>query len=278
MELSLCCIQVEIKTNYITIGVVMEKEEREGFSVTLAALSELNEYIKNEVESRLSKREEKPYCSIQTNELNTALAKAQDMYETVVFNRINPYLDLQYVDLFNLIKATRKGLTENCIALTQFIETPDDGSTVLHTRLLHSSGQWMETRARILPVKNDVAAYESTLNAQKRFSVMALLGIVPSNDPGDDDGEVAMIKSNEYIAVGPSEKMNPRRQSMDVITKQQLEEIEAELNGFPDLASNLLEKLMLQSLADLPATQYRTTLIRIRKIKEEYRGSKIARE
>lgn len=252
--------------------------DNEVFSATLAALSELTNYINKEVENRLSKHAEKPYSSENTADLNTALAKAQSEYEPVYFNRTNPYLDLQYVDLCKLIKATRKGLTSNGLALTQYTETPDDGSTILHTKLLHSSGQWMETRARLLPVKNDIAAYESTLNSQKRFSTMALLGIVPQNDPGDDDGEIAMIKSNEYIAFGPSEKMNPRKQSMDVITKQQLEELEAELNGFPDLAEKLMGKLMIQSLADLPATQYRTTLIRIRKIKEEYRGSKIARE
>lgn len=246
-------------------------EERvEAFSAQLAALKELDEYVKREIQERQSRVKEKPYCSDVTADLNTALAKAQAEYEVVVFNRTNPYLDLQYVDLCNLIKATRKGLCKNGLAFTQFIETPDDGSTILHTRLLHSSGQWMETRARILPVKNDVAAYESTLNAQKRFSLMALLGIVPQNDPGDDDGEIAMVKANEYIAVGASEKLNPKKQSMDVISKHQLEELETELRDFPALAENLLEKLMIQSLADLPASQYRTTLIRIRKIKEEY--------
>ena len=79
-----------------------------------------------------------------------------------------------------------------------------------------------------------------------------------------------MVKANQYIAVGASEKLDPKKQSMDVISKHQLEELETELRNFPDLAANLLDKLMLQSLADLPASQYRTTLIRIRKIKEEY--------
>jgi hypothetical protein len=102
---------------------------------------------------------------------------------------------------------------------------------------------------------------------------MSLLGIVPTYDPGDDNGEIAMVKSNEYIARGPSEKANnPKNQSMDVIKKHELEELERELRDYPELAENLLDKLMLQSLADLPASQYRTTLIRIRKIKDELRN------
>jgi len=233
----------------------------------------INSLLEEEKQKDRARRPREPYNSIEVAELYTALAKAQGEYQTVVFNRTNPYLDLQYADLCNLIKATRPALTKYGLAVTQFIETPDDGSTILHTRLLHSSGQWMETRQRILPVKNDVAAFESTLNSQKRFSYMALVGIVPVDDPGDDDGEMAMVRSNEYIARGPSEKLNPKKQSMNVIAKHELEELETELRDFPNIAEDLLDRLRLQSLADLPASQYRTTLIRIRKIKEEYSNS-----
>ena len=242
---------------------------KSSFLIQLGDYKELRTLVKEELEVELVLRTKEPYSSNETAELNASLAKSQAGYKPVYFNRTNPYLDLQYVDLCNLIKASRAALTENGLAVTQFIETPEDGSTVLHTRLLHSSGQWMETRARLLPIKNDVAAYESTLNAQKRFSYMSLVGIVPMDDPGDDDGEVAMIKSNEYIARGPSEKLDPKKQSMNVISKRELEELEYELKDFPELAENLLDKLMLQSLADLPASQYRTTLIRVRKIKDE---------
>lgn len=242
------------------------------FSVQLEDFRKLTSFIKEEVEKELANAPASPYHSEDTAELNSALAKAQANYEEVTFNRTNPYLDLMYVDLSHLKRATRKALAANNLATIQFVETPDDGSTILHTRLLHSSGQWFETRARILPVKNDVAAYESALNVQKRLSFMSLLGIVPVDDPGDDDGEMAMVKSNQYIATGPSEKLDPKKQSRDVIAKHELEELEHELKDFPDLASNLLERLMLQSLADLPASQYRSTLTRIRKIKEELKN------
>lgn len=238
-------------------------------STHLEDLRKLNSFIKEEVELQLSKAKDAPYSSQETAELNAALAKAQAEYKNVEFNRVNPYLDLNYTDLCNLIKATRPALTKYGLAVLFQIRTPSDGSTVLHTIMLHNSGQWIETRARIIPPKNDVAAYESALNSQKRFSYMALACISPTNDPGDDDGEVAMIKSNEYIAHGPSEKNNPKRQSSNVVAKHQLEELEKQLRDFPELAENLLERMSIQSLADLPASQYDSTIIRIRKIKEE---------
>jgi hypothetical protein len=239
------------------------------FSIQLEDYKKLNTLIREEVERQTKAHKEEPYSSTETATLNAALAKAQGDFKPVIFNRMDPYLELQYVDLCNLISASRPSLTSNGIAITQFIETPIDGSTILHTRLLHDSGQWMETRARILPIKNDVSAYESALNVQKRLSYMALLGIVPQDDTGDDNGEVAMIHSNEYIANGPSQKLNPKHQSMAVIAKHELEALEEELKGFPDLAENLLERLMIQSLADLPSSQYRATLTRVRKIKDE---------
>ena len=244
--------------------------ETTAFQTKLIELKELQDYIAKQTVAAVDAAKPAPYCSQEVDKLYTALAKAQGKFKPVAFNRTDPYLDLQYVDLHNLIEATRASLAENELAVVQPKETPDDGSTILHTKLVHSSGQWMESRIRVLPTKNDIGSYESTLNAQKRLEYMSLLGIVPTYDPGDDNGEIAMVKSNEYIARGPSEKANnPKHQSMDVIKKHELEELERELRDYPELAENMLEKLMLQSLADLPASQYRTTLIRIRKIKDE---------
>jgi len=241
--------------------------------IELETLKEIQKFVKEEVDKELAKVVEKPYHSKEITEINSALAKAQGEFTEAIFNRTNPYLGLQYVDLCNLIKATRPALTKYELALTQFTETPDDGSTILHTRLLHSSGQFMETRARILPVKNDIGSYESALNCQKRYSYMALLGIVPQEDPGDDDGELLNVKSGEYIAKTRSEKNDPRKQSLNVVSKHELEELEAELDGYPDLAQDLLDKLMIQSLADLPSSQYRNTLMRVKKIKQNYGSS-----
>lgn len=246
--------------------------ETNNFSTQLEDLKLLQVYIQEQVNAELSKLPQKPYSSTETKELYAAISKAQGEFKPVYFNKIDPYLDQQYTNLHALIEATRAALTKYGLAVIQPKETPEDGSTILHTTIIHSSGQWLESRIRILPTSNDLKNYESTLNDQKRHEYMSLLGIVPTNDPGDDNGEIAMIESNKYIAHGPSEKHNPKRQSMDVIAKHELEELERELKDLPDLAENLMDKLRIQSLADLPSSQYRTTLIRIRKIKEELDG------
>lgn len=78
-----------------------------------------------------------------------------------------------------------------------------------------------------------------------------------------------MIDANKFIANGPSEKNNPKKQSIKVIAQHQLTELERELKDFPELAENLLERLRIQSLADLPESQYASTMTRILRIKEE---------
>lgn len=78
------------------------------------------------------------------------------------------------------------------------------------------------------------------------------------------------------IAKGPAltNKYNPKEQSYETVTREQLEELEYELAEYPDLAEEILGKLHLQSLADLPKSKYQVSLNRIREIKNARNNSK----
>jgi len=211
-----------------------------------------------------------PYQSENIKELATAFAKAQGEFKSIEYNRENPYFKTQYVDLYAILKGVRPALTKNGISFLQYTELSRDGKgpTILHTRLLHSSGQWVETRSRIIPPKNDQQSYGSTLTYQKRYAAASLLGIAASDDSSDDDGEVAMIETRQAFVKGPSTKYNPREQSYQTITKEQLEELEYELAQYPDIGEEVIDKLKLQSLADLPRSKFQISITRIREIKE----------
>lgn len=214
------------------------------------------------------------YESKETKDINTALAKAQAEYPVIGYNRDNPYFKSQYADLDTIIRSVRPALTKYGLSLTQQTRITDEGATILHTRLRHSSGQWIECRARIIPPKNDPQSYGSTLTYQKRQSAMALLAITASHDASDDDAEVAMADAREALVKGPTTKYNPKEQSHDVVTKEQLEELEYELADYPDLAEEIMDKMHIQSLADLPKSKYHVSLVRIREIKQLRNGTK----
>jgi hypothetical protein len=235
----------------------------------LEKIFESIEGIKDIIEARV----QPPYSSENLNELFTALAKAQGDYPIIGSNRENPYFKSNYTDLDAILRAIRPALTKYGLSFTQQIRITHDGATILHTILGHASGQWMESRNRIIPAKNDAQTYGSTLTYQKRYAAMALLGVTCSHDRQDDDAEVAMSSARDIVAKGPSIKYNPKEQSSEVVTKEQLEELEYELQEYPDLAEMILDKLQLQSLADMPKSKYQVSINRIREIKTLRNGT-----
>lgn len=226
----------------------------------LDAISNLTELVKSQDKNQGSFRSE------TLDLLFTALAKAQTDMPIAGLNSANPYFKSKYADLAELVRASRPSLTKNGLSINQIIVSHDDGQNVLHTLLGHSSGQWIESRMRIVPPKNDIQTIGSYITYLKRYAYASLVGVVSGNE--DDDGEVAMAEARQIIAKGPSMKYDPKQQSMDTITKEQLEEMEYELAQYPDLAEEIMSRMQLQSLADLPKSKFQISMQRIREIKD----------
>jgi hypothetical protein len=120
--------------------------------------------------------------SEQISELAAALAAAQGMMENAIFNRVNPHFKSKYADLAAVIKTARKPLSANGLSTVQTI-----GDGVLHTRLLHTSGQWIASEYP-LPMSGRPQEFGSALTYARRYSLSALLGIAADED---DDGNTA---------------------------------------------------------------------------------------
>lgn len=214
------------------------------------------------------------YSSHEVDQLYTALAKAQGEYKPITYNRDNPFFKSQYADLDTIINSVRAALAKNGLALMQQIRIKDDGGTILHTKITHSSGQWEESRNRIVPPKNDVQSYGSILTYLKRYAAMSLLGITVAHDLSDDDGEVAMVEVRKDQAGGVklNTKYHPKEQSPETITKEQLEELNYELGEYPDICEQILDGFNLQALADMPKSKFMRSITRIREIKAMRNG------
>lgn len=226
------------------------------------------------VESNIKPKEQ--YNSDNLTEIATALAKAQGEFKPVMFNQENPYFKSRFADLDIIIKSVRPALSKYGLSFIQQQRMTNEGMTVLHSIILHSSGQWIESRSRIVPPKNDMHSFASTLSYMKRHAAMSLLGITASDDVVDDDAEVAMVQTREMFAKGTAinSKYNPKDENFDTITKEQMEELNYELTEYPDIAEQVLEGLKIQSLADMPKTKYSVSMKRIRDIKNMRNGIK----
>jgi hypothetical protein len=230
----------------------------------LQAIVEKNEIIHKSTEIK--------YRSEQINELAISLAKAQAEFNVAGLNKVNPYFKSRYADFMAVVEASRPSLNKYGLSVVQDIISYPSGENMLHTILMHVSGQWIESRMRIVPPKNDIQTMSSYNTYLKRISYSSLVGVVTGDE--DDDGESAVATQRETFAKGTAlnTKYNPREEVSEVITKEQLEELEYELSSYTDIAAMVLEGLHIQSLADMPKSKFGAASRRIREIKNVREG------
>jgi hypothetical protein len=133
----------------------------------------------------------------EINELATALAAAQGEFGPVQRRGLNTYTQTTYATLTDMLEACRGALAKHGLCIVQTPEFSDDpGRVALTTRLLHTSGQWIESLC-VVPVARqekmaEIHSYVSALTYARRCSLAAILGIAPD---ADDDGNAAAGKT-----------------------------------------------------------------------------------
>lgn len=136
--------------------------------------------------------------SPEIDALAGSLAKAQAKIKNAAFNKVNPHFKSKYADLAAIRDAVLPALTENGISLAQ--GTVVGGAfLVVTTRLMHSSGQWIESEYPITNDTNKPQAMGSALTYARRYSLAAICGIASEED---DDANAAQdhrtINADEF--------------------------------------------------------------------------------
>jgi hypothetical protein len=124
--------------------------------------------------------------SEQINELSAALAKAQGAVEGAAKSSANPFFKSKYADLASVWEACRKPLADNGLAVVQSPEADNIRVTVT-TRLLHSSGQWLEGVVGTEAKDASPQAIGSAITYLRRYALQSFVGVAPE----DDDAEAA---------------------------------------------------------------------------------------
>lgn len=144
------------------------------------------------------------------NELATALAAAQAEMKNATLNKVNPHFKSKYADLAGIRDTVTPALTKHGLAIVQGTDTVDSGIVVV-TRLMHKSGQWMESR---FPISYDKPqAMGSAYTYARRYSLSAMCAI--SADEDDDanaanEKPVAPIKKNITPHEDPPQNTGPQ--------------------------------------------------------------------
>lgn len=131
-----------------------------------------------------------------------ALIKAQGDFKPAVKDAVNPAFARganpkpSYVTLAQAIDSVSEALRGNGIALVQMTDV-QDGRTILETRLIHESGEWIASRYPVHPVKADPQGEGSALTYARRYALMALVGIAPEDDDGNAATKAAQTTASK---------------------------------------------------------------------------------
>ncbi len=131
--------------------------------------------------------------SDQLDKIAPAILEAQKQITFALKDSVNPHFKSAFADVTSVIEAVKGPLNKNGITFLQSLSPSEDGRLHLTTRLLHSSGQWMEDTAVCPLPKADPQGVASATTYMRRVSLGAFLG-VPAVD---DDGEQAAIHNHK---------------------------------------------------------------------------------
>jgi hypothetical protein len=137
--------------------------------------------------------------SEQINELAAALSKAQGAMEAAKKDESNPYFKSKYADLAGVIEVSQKPLADNGLSLIQGGGWVEGTKTVkLTTRLMHSSGQWIEDDISVEVEKPTSQAVGSAITYCRRYSMQAFIRVAAE----DDDAEGAEGRGAKSAGTG----------------------------------------------------------------------------
>jgi len=122
------------------------------------------------------------------NELATALAIAQGQIEPA--DKDGKSHQAKYATLLSVREISRVPLSKNDLSIIQapFFE---EGRIGVVTRMMHKTGQWIETEISFKVIKDDAHSIGTAITYGRRYGMTAILGIVADED---DDANSAMGK------------------------------------------------------------------------------------
>lgn len=133
----------------------------------------------------------------KTGLISAALAKAQTEMSNPGFDSTNPHFRNKFASLAAVRNAVVPILAKHGIAMCQDLCSVD-GSVACTTILMHASGQRLTFGPLVLPVsKNDAQGFGSAATYARRYSLMAVAGVV-----GDDDDDANAATGKPAAAQG----------------------------------------------------------------------------
>tara|TARA_R110000803_G_scaffold18124_2_gene48650 strand:- start:5098 stop:5868 length:771 start_codon:yes stop_codon:yes gene_type:complete len=142
-----------------------------------------------------------------------ALATARGEMDKLLKGAENPFFKSKYADLAACLDVAIPHLSKNKIACIQGTNHLESGAIEVSTRLIHGSGEWLETSVTLKPVKFDPQGVGSAISYGRRYCVSSLLSLSAE----DDDGNEATQPLPQSARQQPAKKQAPAPKQEDEI-------------------------------------------------------------
>lgn len=156
--------------------------------------------------------------------LAPALLAAQKAITFAAKDATNPHFKSKYADLESVIGAVKGALNAQGIMFIQTFSPSSPGFLNLSTRLMHSSGEWIEDEMSIPLQKNDAQGYGSAATYARRYALAAICGLYQADDDGNE-------------AVKPADKPKQEAKKSEPVSESKIADLMAAL----DAAENIDE-------------------------------------
>ena len=168
-----------------------------------------------------------------------------------------------YANIADVLREVRPVLARHGLAVVAGQSLEEDAVVVI-SRLLHKSGQWVETDCRV-PVdrQGGIHGVGSAITYARRYALLALIGVAAE----DDDGRRAQDNKPKRRGKAPDLDLEPRRPSMTAVEQglardalrraysSRLRACEIEFGSGAERVGVIQKLFGVRSLEDIPANQ-----------------------
>lgn len=183
-----------------------------------------------------------------TNFIYPAFIAAQKEMGRLAKDSENPYFKSKYASLEAVLEVVKPVFLKNDIAIVQGSgSTGSNGTSGVNiiTRLIHTSGQWIETDFPVPLAKQDAQAAGSASSYGRRYSLKGLASLAEEDDDGSVASDVDPRKdrsddSMKELTEGQMKELNHLFESL----KAEPENIQATCRKFSADRTEAVEGLM----------------------------------
>lgn len=186
--------------------------------------------------------------STEIKDLAAAMAKFQAELKPAIKGNTNPYFKSRYADLQACWDCCREALVKNGLSVVQGSRESNGEIVTVDTRLMHASGQWIESSLTMKPAKADPQGVGSAVTYARRYALSAILGIVADED---DDGNAA-THNEPKKALSVAEKATGAAKVEPLISKESESFLKL---ADPALVDRVMVKFGHVAIGDLTETQ-----------------------